>query len=281
MPPDAKLPLPFRFAVVITILVATLLIGAGLGAVSVLAEDHPQPTFQKSTATRAPTATRAKKPEKPLSTIFTVPRLCGQLVYLTEYETGVGAIGLKPCDRGGIFVFRRHPRDLVPFYQIRNARVVSGEQLKTDQYGTLDLYITTFKNYVGIESCDQCGMYMQPPTWTAAPLTPFTLTPRTPPPTLYIPSSTSTDTPTLAPWQVTATPRISDLLFGTNIPTGTPTVKSIPSPSSMLTSDADLPAASARATPWNSPLVWGIGLLLLFIGIAYLAWLTVMRMKQG
>jgi hypothetical protein len=188
----------------------------------------------------AASPTKTKKSDKPTKTplggkswflIYTPEShiLCGELVYITSFSKvkpiktsvipTVATIGLRPCNGGNILIFRTHPRDLVQFYQFRDAEIGTGSEICTEEYGCLDQYITTFKNYIGLESCDACGVSMLPPTWTQVPLTPYTPTPipptRTPWPTPVSP----TPSPTLAPEQITPTLNLFELLHGTETPT--------------------------------------------------------------
>ncbi len=99
----------------------------------------------------------------------------------------------------------------------------------SSQFGPLNKYIITYKNYVGITSCSECGLYGVLPTWTRPPL--FTNTP-TPAPTktTSLPSSTPTETATLAPIEVTETYSMFELLYGTETLTSTPSESPTPTP---------------------------------------------------
>lgn len=207
-----------------------------------------------------------------------VPRVCGKLVYLVNRETGVGDIGLIPCSGNSRpLIFKVHPRDMVPYYQFRDVVIKKGDQICTDQYGCMDQYITSFKNYIGIDSCAACGMNI-PPTWTQAPLTPYTPTPRPPTSTPYIPSPTPTDTATLAPYQMTATPDLFELLRGTPSPTA---LASSTAPATELPAPTPTQApAPSIGFPQSSPLVLGIGFILIMLGLAYFAWLFVTRERE-
>jgi len=139
------------------------------------------------------------------------PRLCGELVYLQDTKTGYKTIGLKPCGSQKPLIFHTKPRDLVQYYQFRDAVLERGKTICDPNYGCLSTYISTFKNYVGLENCRECGVrYL--PTWTLAPLTPYT--PTSPPPSETPEPPTATPTFTMTPLPVTDTPELSDVLFG-------------------------------------------------------------------
>ena len=224
-------------------------------------------------------ATRTRKPEKPPSAAYIIPRLCGRLVFVTEQGTGVTRAALNSCSFGKLYIFAVNPRDMVPYYQIRDATISSGPRFLSNQFGPLDLYITAFDNYVGIDSCSQCGKYMPPPTWTHAPLTPYTPTPIPPTRTPYVPSPTSTDTPTLAPWQVTETPGMFERLYGTYTPTGKPALTAekqiIPTVRGSPTEDNPV----EKDNPLTHPLVIFIGALLLSVFLTYLVYIWTIRQK--
>ncbi|MFM8321537.1 MAG: hypothetical protein ACKOC5_11540 [Chloroflexota bacterium] len=208
-------------------------------------------------------------------------RFCGKLVFMVNYETGVGMAGLVPCSGSSVpLIFSQHPRDLVPFYQFRDLRIEKGDLICTEEHGCLDRYVAGFQNYIGIDSCSACGMNV-PSTWTQIPLTPFTATSVPPTSTPYVPSPTPTLTATLAPWQVTATPEIFDLLRDTPSPSvppsstaaATPTVP----PGGSVTPETP---AAPPAQPGLSPLVLGIGFIAASLALAYGLWVWSMRERN-
>jgi hypothetical protein len=205
-----------------------------------------------------------------------IPRLCGELVYLLDKQSEVKDIGLKACNSSKIYIFYRHPRDLVRFYQFRDADVGTGQELCDKQYGCLDNYLIDFKNYVGLESCDDCGNRMLP-TWTAVPLTPYTPTSPPPTPTEYRPSPSATFTPTLAPYQATETANLFELLYGTPSETHVPPTAPLTAPASPTLSATPAPPASGIARLTRSPLFLGLVFLIFGLLLAYLAWLSVSR----
>jgi len=161
------------------------------------------------------------------------PRLCGELVFLQDTKTGYKTIGLKPCGSQKPFIFYTKPRDLVQYYQFRDAVLERGKTLCDSYYGCLNVYISTFQNYVGLESCRDCGVrYL--PTWTLAPLTPYTPTP--PPPSETPEPPTATPTFTMTPLPVTDTPELSEVLFGSE------TADASPSPTAGMSVTPVLPA---------------------------------------
>ncbi len=286
----------------IGIVLAVLLAVAVLCEVAVLRATLAQAAggcdVQDASYTRKPkkeekgTPDRGGTPEKWAHT------LCGRLVYLTyAVPSGKGwvplfvdgekvhTIGLLPCHGGGKpYIFRIKPMDLLYYYQFRNVEFATGKRVCTMEYGCLDLYITMFQNYVGMDRCSDCGKYNRPPTWTHVPLTPFTATPIPPTQALIYPSSpTLTETPTPTLGTVTATPDLFDVLYGEPTPTATPTPATKPAVTSTLQ-----PTVTATPTPfvapgrsWFSPL--GLGLLLL-AGVALLAfwgWRTAARSEWG
>jgi hypothetical protein len=208
--------------------------------------------------------------------------LCGQLVFLNYHELTVKqesgikkaatrppqgelhtTIGLLPCGGGPPLIFKIRPRELVVFYQFRNPTIEQGQNACVQGYGCLNQYITNFDNFVGMNSCSECGLYNQQPTWTHVPLTPFTATPIPPTQALILANSatpTETLTPTSGP--ATPTPGLFELLHGTPSPevsTATPTRR--PSPTATPVSQAK------PILPCRSPL--GAGLLSL-LGAALL-----------
>ena len=156
-----------------------------------------------------------------------IPHLCGKLVFVTNYETGLQEMGILPCTgRGQPYLLRTHPRDIIPYYQFRNAKI-GGTDICTLEYGCLSQAINTYENYVGINSCNECGLFGVPPTWTLPPkfsYTPTSTATPTPSPTPVTPSATPTQT------VVTATKPLSEIIFGTLEPTLTSTASPIPTP---------------------------------------------------
>lgn len=219
-----------------------------------------------------------------------IDRLCGQLVFLVDTATGLKTIGLKPCGPGKPYIFRIHPRDIVDYYQFREVDIYRGPKICTGEFGCLDKYIYTFKNYIGIKNCQDCGMNV-PPTWTQVPLTPFTATPVPPTRTPYVPTPTATLTATPAPGDVTATAELFALLRGSPSPQASPEVPpqvppEVP-PAATPTPAAPAPAPTALAASSGSisqlirsPLVIGIGFILVMLGLAYLVWLSVMGREE-
>lgn len=155
---------------------------------------------------------------------YTYGHLCGHLIYLVDdMNPTIKTTGLLPCGGGKPMIFKVHPRDNIPYFQFRNVSTHRGSEICDKVYGCLDTYITSFQNYIGIDSCQMCGIANLPPTWTHAPLTPYTFTPVPPTPTLYIPSQTPTDTPSPTLGTVTNTPNLFEILKGTATPGPSPT----------------------------------------------------------
>ena len=231
--------------------------------------------LKKATRTPKPTKVTTKAGQRGF--IFVTPEshmLCGELVFINSFskikitpnvKPTVSVIGLRRCDGGGILIFKTRPRDLIQFFQFRDAEIGTGQEICSAYYGCLDRYITTFQNYIGLESCDACGISMLPPTWTQAPLTPYTPTPipptRTPWPTPVSP----TPSPTLAPEEITPTSDLFELLHGTETPASSavsqaqPTVTGTPTPQTALSTLAATPTSSQPFYRRIGPL----GLLLL------------------
>ena len=271
-----------RLFILFSILITLILVLVGLQAVGVQAEGKSQthvmlvsPKKKNLLASQVPTA-QVKFPTPVTS------KLCGKLVFLTDYNDPTKKdIGLIPCSGPGPLIFKTHPRDLIPFYQFRDPEIGKGEEICTAEYGCIDQYLLSFQNYVGIGSCNECGMYGVPPTWTHVPLTPYTSTPKPPTATPYIPSPTPTETPTPSPNQITGTPGLFELLYGTK--TTTPSPSATPEP--MPTVTHTLPPSTAPTNPsgaslLKNPLVLGIGLLFVLIVVAYLIWVLNMRSRQ-
>ncbi len=254
-------------------IVSILLVEMGFQTTLAQAEDQGEAQFQ------APDPTKTKKQDKPTKTpvggklwyFFATPEshiLCGELVYLTSFtkiksnkrytRPTAAAIGLRPCNSGNILIFDTHPRDLIRFYQFRDAKIYSGQSFCTAEYGCLNQHISSFKNYIGLESCAACGLSMLPPTWTPVPLTPYTPTPipptRTPWPTPVSP----TPSPTLSAAEVTPTLSLFELLQGNETPSAQPSVASTPTARPTPT------AASIASVPFYRR-VGPLGLILLAV----------------
>lgn len=158
--------------------------------------------------------------------------MCGKLVFIEGYypkingHPRVSTIGVIPCGQGKPLIFGVHPRSLVPYYQFRDPKTGRGQMICSEKYGCLDQYLVSFKNYVGIESCSECGKYGLPPTWTDVPLTPYTFTPVPPTSTPWPTRVTPTATRTLSPDEITPTLELFDLLHGaSDTPTASATAK--------------------------------------------------------
>jgi len=207
-------------------------------------------------------------------------RLCGELVFFTGHPPGnsqptVAVMGLIPCGSGQPYIFGKHPRDIVSFYQFRDPIIGGGNKICTERWGCLDTYITGFKNYIGLESCADCGKGSAP-TWTQVPLTPYTLTPipptRTPWPTRITPTLTNT----LSPEEITPTLSLFELLHGTSTPTSA--VQPMPS---------EMPTLPIKSTP--EPIesfyqrYWPLGLLLFAVLIFLIPLITIFRdiLREG
>jgi hypothetical protein len=216
----------------------------------------------------------------------TIHMLCGKLVYITyvvqkhpqqepvflEGEK-IHTIGLIPCTGSSLpYIFKVKPLDLVYFYQFRDAVVSSGKKVCTKEYGCLNLYITSFKNYVGMDRCSDCGKYNMPPTWTHVPLTPFTATPIPPTQPLILPSSpTPTETPTATPGS--PTPGLFAVLYDTPTPAppASPTATLLPPPTALP------PVGEVARGARFSPLWLGLLLLLGVLLLAYWGWRSAAR----
>jgi len=228
--------------------------------------------------------------------------LCGRLVYFTDDYSGLSMIGLVPCGRQKPYVFKRHPRDLVPYFQFRNAKIKqtsrSWESVKKDiemnrtnktppsvddytwvvyspVYGYLDEYIVSFKNYVGIEDCDECGKWNLPPTWTHAPKFSYTPTPTgtsTPTSTPVTPSPTPTST------IVTPTKSIAEVLFG-DTPSAFPTAGP---PGGLAITPKPVIQPTDAPPPSFGSVSWGLylGLSLVGLSLLLLVYEAVRRSRQ-
>lgn len=173
--------------------------------------------------------------------------ICGQLVALHGYYTTPGkpevdTIALIPCNGATPLIFKVHPKHIVPFYRFRDVKIGKGKEICTLEYGCLTHYITSFKNYISLRDCAECEIKGLPPTWTQAPLTPYTPTPilptRTPWPTRVSPSPI----PTLSQDEITPTAGLFAQLYGDGSPTLSPgsdtlTGTGIPSSTATLISE--------------------------------------------
>ena len=215
-------------------------------------------------------------------------RLCGELVFFTGSLAGynqptVAVMGLIPCGRSAPYILSQRPRDIVRFYQFRDPKISSGKMIFTEKYGCLDTYITGFKNYIGLESCADCGK-SSAPTWTQVPLTPYTFTPIPPTRTPWPTPVTPTLTRTLSPEEVTPTLSLFELLQGTF----TPTSSALPTPSEApALRVTESPPGIAEATPGPSEpfyqRYWPLGLLLFAVLIFLIPLITVLRdiLREG
>jgi hypothetical protein len=228
---------------IILAIVLVLFVG-GMSLIQSLLQPNSACAAQADTATPTQTPTafqfsgggKCCKPGQLLATLIlraekrpsnVISHLCGKLVFVTNYRTGLQEMGILPCKgRGQPYILRIHPRDIIPFYQFRNARI-GGTDICTLEYGCLSQAIYTYDNYVGINNCDECGLFGVPPTWTRPPkfsYTPTSTATPTPSPTPVTPSATPTQT------VVTATKPLSEIIFGTREPTYTSTASPIPTP---------------------------------------------------
>ena len=209
-------------------------------------------TAKLKKATRTPKPTKASTKAGQKGFILVTPEshmLCGELVFINSFskikitpnvKPTVSVIGLRRCDGGGILIFKTRPRDLIQFFQFRDAEIATGQEICSAYYGCLDRYITTFQNYIGLESCDACGVSMLPPTWTQAPLTPYTPTPIPPTRTPWPTPDSPTPSPTLSPSEVTPTLEIFELLQGTATPTASITPPGQPTTTGTPTSQTPI-----------------------------------------
>ena len=139
-----------------------------------------------------------------------VDRLCGKLIILKDLKFEKYYLGLQVCGGGDILIFQTRPRELLNYYQLREAKIGKGAKISTE-LGDFTHYITTFESYIPISDCSECGKILTPtprelvgtpegtqslvfPTATIGlPTATFT---RTPVPTPTVPSPTPTIQPT-------------------------------------------------------------------------------------
>ncbi|MBN1148985.1 MAG: hypothetical protein JXA78_17135 [Anaerolineales bacterium] len=295
MNPDPRTKQLFRFTLALLIGAALLL---ALSAQAALA--YPDEAALQSTRRGCCGPIIIVTPTRRARNI--IPRLCGKLAFLTDYETGIQKLAILPCDGGMPYLLKTHPRDIIPYYQFRNAVVARASQLLSEQlrvknklaretteaggdpdivlpneyvgvlctveYGCVDRYITTYDNYVGINACDECGLYNRPPTWTSVPLFSYT------PTASQAPTSTATPltpSPTRTPTVLTPTQPLSEVLFGTPLPTATATL--IPT---RTWTPITLPTQGGASA---NPCTGGLGVILFASGLAALV--LGLRLRQG
>jgi hypothetical protein len=271
---------------ILLFLILVLFVAAGLIIQSVL-RPNTACASQEDTPTPTPTGVRFSqgggccKPGILVLTLMAqievrrsnvIPHLCGKLVFVTNYKTGLQEMALLPCTGSGQpYILKTHPRDVIPYYQFRNARI-SGTDICTLEYGCLSKAIAIFDNYVGINNCNECGLFGVPPTWTQPPKFTYTPTP-TPTPTL----SPTPVTPSATPTQTVVTPTIplSQLIFGTPEPTFTNTASPIPTPQPVVPTVTQTPAGGFPGNLCTG----GLGIIVLSSGLVALV--LGLRMRQG
>ena len=223
------------------------------------------------------TSTRTKRPEK-LTVSFKIDRLCGELIFLTEYSTGVSTTGIRPCGGGKPYIFKVFPRDTVPYFQFRDVQIeTTNQKFCTEKYGCINQYITYFQNYVGLESCNVCGISMAPPTWTQAPLTPYSPTPIPPTRTPWSTPESPSPSPTLAPGEVTPTPNLFEVLYGTDTPTSIAAIPSQPTASETPTARITRPVTTFTPSEPFYRRIGPIGLILLALLVLSIPLVFVLR----
>jgi hypothetical protein len=199
-----------------------------------------------------------------------VSHLCGKLVFVTNYKTGLQEMAILPCTGSGKpYLLRTHPRDIIPYFQFRNAKLGSTD-ICTLEYGCLSQAINTYDNYVGIDSCNECRLFGVQPTWTHPPKFSYTPTSTITPtftPTPVTPSATPTQT------VVTPTKPISEIIFGTREPTPSNTASPVPVP------QPDTPTATPAAGFPGNLCTGGLGMLIFSSGL--IALVLGLRMRHG
>lgn len=148
-----------------------------------------------------------------------VDRLCGKLIIVKDLEFEKYYLGLQVCGGGEILIFQTRPKELLEYYQLREPKIAKRAKISTE-LGEFTHFITTFKSYIPISNCSECGKILTPtprelvgspegtqslvfPTATVGlPTATFT---RTPVPTPTIPSPTPTVQPTKTGITATAT----------------------------------------------------------------------------
>ncbi len=93
--------------------------------------------------------------------------LCGKLVFIDDIKTGAKLIGLIPCGESRPYIFDRRPGELHNYYRFRDVVITKDKNMSisTTNYGVLYTYISKFKDYVPINSCNECRDFA--PTATA------------------------------------------------------------------------------------------------------------------
>lgn len=164
-------------------------------------------------------------------------RLCGKLVFLKDLKVEKYYLGLEVCGSGQILIFHTRPRELQKYYQLREAEINRGTEISTDS-GVYNQYIMTFKNYIPLNSCSECGRVMTSTPRELVPTPQGTQNLVFPTPTPRQPTATRTSTatptaialspsPTIQPTEVPASPTATQTLIANTTPP-TPTFQKTP-----------------------------------------------------
>jgi len=147
-----------------------------------------------------------------------IDKLCGKLIIIKDLKYEKYHLGLQVCGGGDILIFQTRPSELLNYYQLREPKIGKGAEISTE-LGKFTRYIKTFKSYIPISDCSECGKILTPtprelvgtpegtqslvfPTATIGlPTATYT---RTPVPTPTIPSLTPTIQPTKTGFPATA-----------------------------------------------------------------------------
>jgi hypothetical protein len=83
--------------------------------------------------------------------------LCGRLVLIKDYKTGVDYLGLVPCNRGGVYILKQRPKELLNYYQFVDTKFGKGKTVYSKEFGEITQYITKFQTYYPLDQCSSCG----------------------------------------------------------------------------------------------------------------------------
>jgi len=204
-----------------------------------------------------------------------VDRLCGQLIILKDLKFEKYYLGLQVCGGGDILIFQTRPRELLKYYQLREPKIGKGAKISTE-LGDFTHYITTFKSYIPISDCSECGKILTPTPRELAGTPEGTQSLVFPTATIGLPTATFTRTPVPTPTVPSPTPTIQPTKTGSTA-TATLTETFPPQASATITTptiEKTPPGENPSEVPDNSRFIFsGVAvafILTLGVGFFYL-----------
>lgn len=174
-------------------------------------------------------------------------RLCGKLVILKDLKVEIYYLGLEVCGSGQVLIFQTRPRELQKYYQFREAEIGRGAEILTDS-GIYNQYIVTFKNYIPLNSCAECGRVLTPTPRELVPTPQGTQNLVFPTPTSRQPTVTRTSTasPTATAFSPTS---LSPTSLSPTSPVQATEVPASPSATQTLIANTTPPTPTFQKTP--------------------------------